>query len=237
MGVHSKNKDHGRRMVVPFYDHTFGHKIFCCFFHYNLLNLNLFKLKIIIIYISLNKVLNLLEKKGFFKKIKTTQKKIPPNPKKKKRQLFLKKKQPVESFCFDNKKKINLLSFSSKKNKRSMCVFSLFIKQQYRPQSVKSFIHYNIIKIIKIYRILVAQLLNYYISTQNLNDLYPILNYIKFSCALTLARKLKLKKMSKIFKRFGKNLIIGKNTAIKKTNIIDLKLPQLKTSKNPYKQL
>ena len=49
-------------------------------------------------------------------------------------------------------------------------------------------------------------ILNYYSCVHNRNELWSIVRFFNYSCALTLARKYKLKSLSKTFKKFGRNL-------------------------------
>lgn len=49
-------------------------------------------------------------------------------------------------------------------------------------------------------------ILNYFSCVHNRNELWSIVRFLNYSCALTLARKFKLKSLAKTFKRFGKNL-------------------------------
>lgn len=49
-------------------------------------------------------------------------------------------------------------------------------------------------------------ILNYYSCVHNRNELWSIVRFLNYSCALTLARKYKLKSLSKTFKKFGRDL-------------------------------
>jgi group II intron reverse transcriptase/maturase len=49
-------------------------------------------------------------------------------------------------------------------------------------------------------------ILNYYSCVQNRNELWSIVRFLNYSCALTLARKYKLKSLAKTFKKFGRDL-------------------------------
>jgi group II intron reverse transcriptase/maturase len=60
--------------------------------------------------------------------------------------------------------------------------------------------------ILKYYNSVVRGLLNYYSFAKNRQDLARIGWLIKESCALTLARKFKLKSLAKTFQKFGSNL-------------------------------
>jgi len=49
-------------------------------------------------------------------------------------------------------------------------------------------------------------ILNYYSCVLNRNELWSIVRFLNYSCALTLARKYKLKSLAKTFKKFGRDL-------------------------------
>ena len=49
-------------------------------------------------------------------------------------------------------------------------------------------------------------ILNYFSCVNNRNELWSIVRFLNYSCALTLARKYKLKTLSKTFKKFGRDL-------------------------------
>lgn len=49
-------------------------------------------------------------------------------------------------------------------------------------------------------------ILNYFSCVHNRNELWSIVRYLNYSCALTLARKFKLKSLAKTFKKFGRDL-------------------------------
>jgi hypothetical protein len=49
-------------------------------------------------------------------------------------------------------------------------------------------------------------ILNYYSCVHNRNELWSIVRFLNYSCALTLARKFKLKTLAKTFKKFGRDL-------------------------------
>jgi group II intron reverse transcriptase/maturase len=49
-------------------------------------------------------------------------------------------------------------------------------------------------------------ILNYYSCVHNRNELWSIVRFLNYSCALTLARKYKLKSLAQIFKKFGRDL-------------------------------
>ena len=49
-------------------------------------------------------------------------------------------------------------------------------------------------------------LLNYFLCAHNRMRLWSIVRFMKYSCALILARKFKLKSLAKVFKKFGPSL-------------------------------
>jgi retron-type reverse transcriptase len=49
-------------------------------------------------------------------------------------------------------------------------------------------------------------ILNYYSCVHNRNSLWSIVRFLNYSCALTLARKFKLKSLAKTFKKLGRDL-------------------------------
>ena len=49
-------------------------------------------------------------------------------------------------------------------------------------------------------------ILNYYSCVHNRNELWSIVRFLNYSCALTLARKYKLKSLARTFKKFGRDL-------------------------------
>jgi group II intron reverse transcriptase/maturase len=49
-------------------------------------------------------------------------------------------------------------------------------------------------------------ILNYYSCVHNRNELWSVVRFLNYSCALTLARKFKLKTLAKTFKKFGRDL-------------------------------
>merc|ERR1711966_163272 len=52
----------------------------------------------------------------------------------------------------------------------------------------------------------IRRILNYYCCVHNRNELWSIVRFLNYSCALTLARKFKLKTLAKTFKKFGRDL-------------------------------
>ena len=52
----------------------------------------------------------------------------------------------------------------------------------------------------------IQRILNYYCCVHNRNELWSIVRFLNYSCALTLAREFKLKTLAKTFKKFGRDL-------------------------------
>ena len=61
---------------------------------------------------------------------------------------------------------------------------------------------------LKFYNSKVRSILNYYSCAHNRINLWSIVRFMRFSCALSLARKFKLKSMARVFKKFGPSLKI-----------------------------
>lgn len=68
--------------------------------------------------------------------------------------------------------------------------------------------------ILNYYNSIVRGIYNYYCICRNHNQLYNILWLIKESCALTLARKFKMRTMKKVFSKFGKDLAFRKKVTL-----------------------
>lgn len=60
--------------------------------------------------------------------------------------------------------------------------------------------------IVKYYNAVVRGIMNYYSFVDNIARLSAIVEYLRFSCRLTLAKKYKLRTMGATFKKFGKRL-------------------------------
>lgn len=84
-----------------------------------------------------------------------------------------------------------------------------YCKTSGNPMRCGRLIHKPLHKITNEYLILQSRLLNYYSMTSNYRWFVRRIHYIlKYSCALTFASKLKLKTLKKVFKKFGKDLIV-----------------------------
>jgi hypothetical protein len=64
----------------------------------------------------------------------------------------------------------------------------------------------DITDILKYYNAVVRGILNYYSFVDNISRLSSIVEYLRYSCRLTLAKKYKLRTMGATFKTFGKKL-------------------------------
>lgn len=58
----------------------------------------------------------------------------------------------------------------------------------------------------KYYNAVVRGIMNYYSFVDNIARLSAIVEYLRYSCSLTLAKKYKLRTMGATFKEFGKRL-------------------------------
>lgn len=74
------------------------------------------------------------------------------------------------------------------------------------PQGLTSMTNLSHNEIIRYFNSKTQGLLNYYSFASNKNGLHSIVWLLKASCALTLARKYKLRTLSKAFQKFGNNL-------------------------------
>lgn len=104
-------------------------------------------------------------------------------------------------------------------------------KNNYIPQSLGKLIHYKTFDILLFYKKIINNICNFYIFINNKYQIQLIFYFMRLSCALTLARKLKLKTINKVFKKFSTNL----NITDGKKNI-SLKKYLLRKYFNPFKQ-
>lgn len=70
-------------------------------------------------------------------------------------------------------------------------------------------------QILNYYNSRIQGILNYYSCVHNRNELWSIVRFLNYSCALTLARKYKLKSLTKTFKKFGRDLEFKNKTGKK----------------------
>ena len=89
--------------------------------------------------------------------------------------------------------------------------------------------------ILRYYNSVIRGVQNYYAFSRNRADVARIGWLIKESCALTLARKFKLKTLGKAFERFGKNLSykINENDTTSLTNVAYTKAAKIARATGP----
>lgn len=86
----------------------------------------------------------------------------------------------------------------------------------YKPTSCGRLIHHDLHRILSYYNSIYKNLANYYYICVNHSFLRNIHYFLKYSCALTIAIKMKLKTKSKVFKKYGNSLsITTKNETIR----------------------
>ena len=102
-------------------------------------------------------------------------------------------------------------------------------------------VHLDHFEIIKYFNSRITGIVNYYSFTGNRSSLQRVLWIIRQSCALTLARKFKLRTMRKVFNRFGFDLM-DLNTETKLeipknlSNCCLKRLSDFKTNKGPLNE-
>lgn len=77
---------------------------------------------------------------------------------------------------------------------------------RYKPTAYGQWIHNDVHTIIRKYTHLCYYIKNTYISKQHTFECAPIFRLLRYSCAVTLGRKLRLHSMAKVFHRFAKQL-------------------------------
>lgn len=88
------------------------------------------------------------------------------------------------------------------------------IKKKYaitngKPTKNGKLVHLSLVTILKHYKNVERDILNYYRHCDNYKSLSARIHYIlKYSCTLTIANKMKFKTLRKTFKKYGKNLSI-----------------------------
>lgn len=78
----------------------------------------------------------------------------------------------------------------------------------WKPTRCGRLIHHDLHRIIKYYNSIYRGLCGYYFVCMNRALLSNIHYFLKYSCALTIASKMKLKTKSKVFKKYGYNLSV-----------------------------
>ena len=99
-----------------------------------------------------------------------------------------------------------------------------FLKKNYKneffPTGKSNCVFLTHLQILNYFNRYIKEILYYYSCVRNKSELLAIVKFLNYSCALTLARKFKFKTLSKIYKKFGRNLAfenkIGKNYKILK---------------------
>jgi hypothetical protein len=87
-----------------------------------------------------------------------------------------------------------------------------YIKKNKKPTKNGKLINLPTEKILKHYKILEKNILNYHVKTTNYKKLAIQLHFIfKYSYILTIASKMRLKTKRKVFKKYGKYLKLKKN--------------------------
>lgn len=87
-----------------------------------------------------------------------------------------------------------------------------FLNSKNQPTRCGRYINMDLWNIIESYKSIERGILNYYAMANNYGRLSARVHYcLKYSCALTISSKMKLKTMRGAFKRYGKNLTIKVN--------------------------
>jgi hypothetical protein len=77
---------------------------------------------------------------------------------------------------------------------------------EFFPKGKSNCIHLTHPQILNYFNSRIKGILNYYSCVHNRNELWSIVKFLTYFCALTLARKYKLKSLAKTFKKFGRDL-------------------------------
>ena len=97
-----------------------------------------------------------------------------------------------------------------------------------RPTRNGRYINYDLWNIIQSYKNVERGILNYYSMSNNYGRLAARIHYIlKYSCALTIASKMKLKTLKKTFGKYGKNLTITDGNGSISYPTIEYKRPKV----------
>jgi hypothetical protein len=84
---------------------------------------------------------------------------------------------------------------------------------KFQPTALRKLIHHPIYNIIEYYNSVYRGICMYFRICTNRSLLQNIHFLIKSSCVLTIAMKMKLHTISKVLKRYGKNLIVIENNS------------------------
>jgi retron-type reverse transcriptase len=84
-----------------------------------------------------------------------------------------------------------------------------FVNKRNSPTRNGKFIALNLAKLVNYYKTIEKDILSYYSFANNYTKIAAKVHYIlKYSCALTIASKMKLKTLRKVFRKYGKDLNI-----------------------------
>jgi retron-type reverse transcriptase len=104
-----------------------------------------------------------------------------------------------------------------------------YVKTNGNPTKNGRLIHLQLVDLINHYKEVEKGLLTYYSYCSNYGRLAARIHYVlKYSCALTIAKKMKLRTLRKTFKKYGKNLSITneKNEIVQSYPTISYKKPK-----------
>lgn len=82
--------------------------------------------------------------------------------------------------------------------------------QGIKPHGLTRMMNFDHADILKYYNTVIREITNYYSFVDNIAKLSSIVEYMRYSCRLTQAKKYKLRTMGATFKRFGKKLTCKK---------------------------
>ena len=96
-----------------------------------------------------------------------------------------------------------------------------FLNKKGQPTRCERYINMDLLNIVESYKSIERGVMNYYFMANNYGRLATRVHYsLKYSCALTISSKMKLRTMRRAFKRYGKNLEIRvKDKSISYPNI------------------
>lgn len=105
---------------------------------------------------------------------------------------------------------IIIMPISKVKNKLFEMGFLKKHAQQLSPTRCGRLIHHDLYRIVDYYNSIYRGICGYYHVAMNRALLSRIHYFLKYSCALTIANKMKLKTKAKVFKKYGSDLTIEK---------------------------
>lgn len=87
-----------------------------------------------------------------------------------------------------------------------------FVNRTGNPTRNSRYLNFDLWNIIEIYKSIEKRILNYYNLANNYGRMAARVHFIlKYSCALTISSKMKLRTLRRVFKTYGKNLAINHN--------------------------